>query len=70
MHDKNNIIQKSDWPHNMNIQLYHKPNSRSQRIVWFFEELELNYSLVNDQDAFETQARQLQHTHPLAKFPT
>ncbi len=26
--------------------------------------------LVYDQDAFETQARQLQRTHPLAKFPT
>ena len=27
------------------IQLFHKPNSRSQRIIWLFEELQLPYEL-------------------------
>lgn len=33
----------------MTLSLYHLPNSRSQRIVWLFEELQLNYKLIIDQ---------------------
>ncbi|EMI0412426.1 glutathione S-transferase, partial [Acinetobacter baumannii] len=30
----------------MQIRLFHLQNSRSQRIIWFLEELELNYELM------------------------
>lgn len=30
----------------MQIQLYHFPTSRSQRIIWLFEELEIDYELM------------------------
>ncbi|WP_227591214.1 glutathione S-transferase N-terminal domain-containing protein [Acinetobacter shaoyimingii] len=30
----------------MQIKLYHSPNSRSQRIIWLFEELNLDYELI------------------------
>ena len=29
----------------MKITLFHLPNSRSQRIVWLFEELQIDYDL-------------------------
>lgn len=30
----------------MQIRLFHLQNSRSQRTIWFLEELELNYELI------------------------
>jgi len=54
----------------MQIQLYHKPNSRSQRIVWLFEELCLNYDILVCHILDDANTRQLQQAHPLAKFPT
>lgn len=30
----------------MQIRLFHLQNSRSQRIIWFLEELGLNYELT------------------------
>ena len=30
----------------MHIRLFHKTNSRSQRILWLLEELNLDYELV------------------------
>lgn len=54
----------------MQIQLYHKPNSRSQRIVWLFEELSLNYDILFCHSWDDANTCQLQQAHPLAKFPT
>lgn len=54
----------------MQIQLYHKPNSRSQRIVWLFEELGLDYDILVCDTLDDANTHQLQQVHPLAKFPT
>lgn len=54
----------------MQIQLYHTPNSRSQRIVWLFEELGLDYDILVYHTLDDAHIRQLQQAHPLAKFPT
>lgn len=54
----------------MQIQLYHKPNSRSQRIVWLFEELGLDYDILVCDTLDDANTHQLQQAHPLAKFPT
>jgi glutathione S-transferase len=53
----------------MQIQLYHKPNSRSQRIVWLLEEFGLDYDILVCGTLDHANTRQLQQAHPLAKFP-
>lgn len=40
------IDQNDTFKPNMQIRLFHLQNSRSQRIVWFLEELGLPYELV------------------------
>ncbi|QDK97063.1 glutathione S-transferase [Acinetobacter tandoii] len=54
----------------MHIQLYHKPNSRSQRIIWLFEELGLDYDILFCPTLDDTNTHHLEQIHPLAKFPT
>lgn len=51
----------------MILNLYHLHNSRSQRIIWLFEELQLQYSLIDSQTANESQLPP--HVLPI-KFPT
>ncbi|MDP9803179.1 glutathione binding-like protein [Acinetobacter calcoaceticus] len=52
----------------MQIRLFHLQNSRSQRIIWFLEELGLNYDLIikyhSDVDENKNSP------HQLSKFPT
>ena len=52
----------------MQIRLFHLQNSRSQRIIWFLEELGLNYELIikyhSDVDENKNSP------HQLSKFPT
>jgi len=52
----------------MQIRLFHLKNSRSQRIIWFLEELELNYELIikDHSDVDENK----NSPHQLSKFPT
>ena len=64
------ILNKRQLKQKMQIQLYHKPNSRSQRIVWLFEELSLDYDILFCHSWDDANTCQLQQTHPLAKFPT
>ncbi len=51
----------------MQIRLFHLQNSRSQRIVWFLEELGLPYELVINQHSNVDEKRN--SPHPLSKFP-
>ncbi|HBR92273.1 MAG TPA: glutathione S-transferase, partial [Acinetobacter nosocomialis] len=47
----------------MQIRLFHLQNSRSQRIIWFLEELGLNYDLItkyhSDEDKNNNSPHQL-----------
>ena len=55
----------------MQIRLFHKTNSRSQRIVWLLEELKLDYELVFcDNNPLDQNSAHIKHPHRLAKFPT
>ena len=55
----------------MHIRLFHKTNSRSQRILWLLEELKLDYELVFfDNNPSDQSLDQIRHPHRLAKFPT
>ena len=55
----------------MHIRLFHKTNSRSQRILWLLEELKLDYELVFcDNNPSDQSLDQIKHPHRLAKFPT
>lgn len=55
----------------MHIRLFHKTNSRSQRIVWLLEELKLDYELVFcDNNPSYQSLTHIKHLHRLAKFPT
>ena len=53
------------------LTLHHLNNSRSQRLLWLFEELELNYTIERYQrDAITMLAPpELQKIHPLGKAP-
>lgn len=52
----------------MQIRLFHLKNSRSQRIIWFLEELELNYQLtIKDHSVI---GEDKNSPHQLSKFPT
>lgn len=52
----------------MQIRLFHLKNSRSQRIIWFLEELELNYELtIKDHSII---SKDKNSPHQLSKFPT
>ena len=51
----------------MQIRLFHLKNSRSQRIIWFLEELELNYELtIKDHSVI---GKDKNSPHQLSKFP-
>ena len=54
----------------MQIQLYHLSCSRSQRIVWLLEELNLPYELIicNQENTHEA-PDDLKTIHPLGKVP-
>ncbi|TCB62263.1 glutathione binding-like protein [Acinetobacter terrae] len=55
----------------MHIHLFHKINSRSQRILWLLEELNLDYELVfGDTDISTQEFEPYQNNHPPTKFPT
>ncbi|MGE8558344.1 MAG: glutathione binding-like protein [Acinetobacter sp.] len=55
----------------MHIRLFHKTNSRSQRILWLLEELNLEYELIHGDGSIPTQAfAQLAHHDLSLKFPT
>jgi len=55
----------------MHIRLFHKTNSRSQRILWLLEELKLDYELVFcDNNPSYQSLTHIKHLHRLAKFPT
>ena len=55
----------------MHIRLFHKTNSRSQRIVWLLAELKLDYELVFcDNNPSDQNSAHIKHPHLLAKFPT
>ena len=49
----------------MKLELHHHPNSRSQRIVWLLEELQLEYDLIIHQEHLSKSSNQ-----PTFKFPT
>lgn len=53
------------------ITLHHLENSRSQRILWLLEELELDYSIVKyERDPHTSLApAELESVHPLGKSP-
>ncbi len=52
----------------MRIRLFHLKNSRSQRIIWFLEELGLNYELtIKDHSGID---KDKNSPHQLSKFPT
>jgi len=53
------------------IEVHHLNNSRSQRILWLLEELELEYSLVSYQRDAQTNLApdSLKAIHPLGKSP-
>lgn len=52
----------------MQIRLFHLQNSRSQRIIWFLEELGLNYKLtIKDHSGID---KDKNSPHQLSKFPT
>ncbi|TDM62450.1 glutathione S-transferase [Acinetobacter sp. KU 011TH] len=52
----------------MQIRLFHLKNSRSQRIIWFLEELGLNYKLIIKYHSDEDKNNK--SPHQLSKFPT
>ena len=54
------------------LTVHHLNNSRSQRIVWLCEELEIEYDIVRHQRDAETQRspESLNQVHPLGKAPT
>lgn len=52
----------------MQIRLFHLQNSRSQRIIWFLEELELNYELMTKYHSDKDKNNN--SPHQLSKFPT
>ncbi len=55
----------------MQIRLFHKTNSRSQRILWLLEELKLDYELVFcENNPSDQNSAHIKHPHRLAKFPT
>lgn len=55
----------------MHIRLFHKTNSRSQRILWLLEELKLDYELVFcDNNPSDQNLAHIKHPLRLAKFPT
>lgn len=52
------------------IQLHHLKNSRSQRVIWLLEELELPYEIIYHQRAGKTAPiASLLAVHPLGKAP-
>jgi glutathione S-transferase len=53
------------------IEVHHLNNSRSQRILWLLEELELDYEIVKYQRDAETNLapESLRKIHPLGKSP-
>ncbi len=53
------------------IRVHHLNDSRSQRILWLLEELELSYELVKYQRDVETRLAppELEAVHPLGKSP-
>lgn len=53
------------------IQLHHLNHSRSQRIIWMLEELELNYEITAHQRDTDTglAPSSLKKVHPLGKAP-
>ncbi|OTG91152.1 glutathione S-transferase N-terminal domain-containing protein [Acinetobacter sp. ANC 3832] len=55
----------------MLITLFHLKNSRSQRILWLLEELNLNYEIKICHDHQDDEAyKELKKFHSLVKFPT
>ena len=62
------IDQNDTFKPNMQIRLFHLQNSRSQRIVWFLEELGLPYELVINHHSNVDEKKN--SPHQLAKFPT
>ncbi|OTG69186.1 glutathione S-transferase [Acinetobacter sp. ANC 4470] len=55
----------------MHIRLFHKTNSRFQRILWLLEELKLDYELIFCEDNLSNQSLDpIKHPHLLAKCPT
>jgi glutathione S-transferase len=53
------------------IEVHHRNNSRSQRILWLLEELELPYEIVHYQRDPQTNLapESLKTIHPLGKSP-
>lgn len=53
------------------IKLHHLNHSRSQRIIWLLEELELDYKLIKYQRDSDTELapESLKKVHPLGKAP-
>lgn len=53
------------------IRVYHLINSRSQRIIWLLEELELEYEIIfcNRNPKTGTAEKSLEQIHPLGKAP-
>jgi len=53
------------------IKVHHLENSRSQRILWLLEELELPYEVVRYERDKETMLAppELRRVHPLGKSP-
>ncbi len=53
------------------LKVHHLNNSRSQRIIWLLEELELDYEIIHYQRDKETMLapEELKNIHPLGKSP-
>lgn len=53
------------------ISIHHLTNSRSQRVIWLLEELELQYNLIIHERCTKTRqaAESLHQVHPLGKAP-
>ncbi len=51
------------------VHLYHLKNSRSQRIVWLLEELQLDYALTLYHEHIQPN-QVTEHPHAFKKFPT
>ncbi|MEG0483489.1 MAG: glutathione S-transferase N-terminal domain-containing protein, partial [Acinetobacter sp.] len=55
----------------MHLTLYHLIQSRSQRILWLLEELDLDYDLkIYKKRLDENQQDELKQLNPFAQFPT
>lgn len=55
----------------MQIKLFHLPNSRSQRIIWLLEELQLEYEIIQcSMQNNDSGLKQLKALDSSAKFPT